>query len=166
MARRWQGSVGMNSILGGSIAGLVATAPMTAAMAALHRQLPRHERHPLPPREITERVALRAGAEEAVDTEQERESATWVAHFGYGAATGALYGLIARRIPGPPFARGILWGLAVWTGSYLGWLPAAGIRAASTRQPPRREALMVASHVVFGGVTGVVHHQLSRRPAA
>jgi len=153
----------MNSMLSGSVAGLVATAPMTAAMAALHRELPPHERHPLPPREITERTAVRAGATAAVDTEEKREASTWVSHFGYGAASGALYGLIARRLPGPPVARGVLWGMVVWAGSYLGWLPLTGIRASATRQPPRREAVMIAAHVVFGGATGIVHDRLSPR---
>ena len=151
----------MNSVLSGSVAGLVATGPMTVAMAALHRQLPPHERHALPPREITERTASRAGATELVDTEEKREAATWASHVGYGAATGALYGLIAKRLPGPPIARGILWGMVVWAGSYLGWLPLTGIRASATRQPPRREALMIASHVVFGGATGIIHDRLS-----
>jgi uncharacterized membrane protein YagU involved in acid resistance len=150
----------MNNVLSGSVAGLVATAPMTAVMALLHRELPPHERQPLPPREVTVRTAGSLGAEEAVDTEKKRESATWVSHFGYGAAAGALYGLIANRFPGPPLARGILWGLTVWAGSYLGWLPLTGIRRSATRQPPRREALMIASHVVFGGATGIVHDRL------
>lgn len=135
---------------------------MTAVMAALHRELPPHERQALPPREITVRTASRVGADEAVDTEEKRESATWISHFGYGAATGAIYGTIANRFPGPPIARGVLWGLTVWAGSYLGWLPLTGIRRSSTRQPPRREALMIAAHVVFGGATGLVHDRLSR----
>jgi len=152
----------MNKVLSGSVAGLVATAPMTAAMVMLHRQLPPHQRHPLPPREVTVRTAASVGAHEAVDTEEKRESATWVSHFGYGAVTGALYGLVANRFPGPPVARGILWGLTVWAGSYLGWLPLTGMRRSAIRQPPQREALMIASHVVFGGATGVVHDRLSR----
>lgn len=152
----------MNKVLSGSVAGLVATAPMTAAMAMLHRQLPPHQRHPLPPREVAVRTAASVGAHEAVDTEEKRESATWVSHFGYGAVMGALYGLVANRFPGPPVARGMLWGLTVWAGSYLGWLPLTGIRRSATRQAPQREALMIASHVVFGGATGVVHDRLSR----
>ena len=43
-------------ILLGAIAGFVATAAMTAAMARLHRRLPEADRYPLPPREITQRI--------------------------------------------------------------------------------------------------------------
>ena len=152
----------MTNVLSGSVAGLIATAPMTATMAALHRQLPAHERQPLPPREVTVRTANRLGAAAATDTEEEKETATWVSHFGYGAGTGALYGLIGDRFPGPAVARGVLWGLTVWAVSYLGWLPLTGIRRSATRQPPRREAVMIAAHIVFGATTGLVHERLSR----
>lgn len=155
----------MHQLVSGSIAGLAATVPMSAVMAALHRQLPPHERYPLPPREITVEVAHRAGAEEAVDSEPDREMSTWVSHFGYGAASGAAYGALAGALPLGPLAGGILWGLVVWSGSYLGWLPAARIRASAAKQPPRREALMIAAHVVFGAATGLAYHALQRRRA-
>ena len=48
----------------GALAGLTATTAMTAAMRRLHRQLPARERYPLPPREITERLAPRVAGEE------------------------------------------------------------------------------------------------------
>jgi hypothetical protein len=158
----------MHQLVNGSIAGLAATLPMSAVMAALHRQLPEHERYPLPPREVTVEVARRAGVEEATDSEPAREASTWVSHFGYGAASGAVYGALAGAIPLGPVAGGILWGLVVWSGSYLGWLPAAGIRASATKQPPRREALMIAAHVVFGASTGLAYRALQQRlgPAA
>src|SRR5919107_176638 len=38
----------MNKIVAGTLAGLTATAPMTAAMVAMHKALPAHERYPLP----------------------------------------------------------------------------------------------------------------------
>ena len=47
----------MNRIVAGTLAGLTATAPMTAAMIAMHKALPAHERYPLPPRKVTMRVA-------------------------------------------------------------------------------------------------------------
>jgi putative membrane protein len=108
-------------------------------------------------------MAERAGVEEATETEERSEAATWISHFGYGAATGALYGALAPALPVGPLAGGVLWGLLVWSGSYLGWLPAAGIRASSTRQPPRREALMIAAHVVFGAATGLLFGALQGR---
>ena len=49
----------------GALAGLVATAPMTAVMLLLHRLLPEHEQYPLEPLRITRRVAERVGLGEA-----------------------------------------------------------------------------------------------------
>lgn len=44
----------LTPLIAGSVAGCVATLPMTLAMEAMHRQLPPEEQYPLPPREITD----------------------------------------------------------------------------------------------------------------
>ncbi|MCA1636528.1 MAG: hypothetical protein LC802_23280 [Acidobacteria bacterium] len=51
--------------------------------------------------------------------------------------------------------------MAVWAGSYLGWLPAAGILRPATEHPPRRTALMIAAHVVWGVAAGLVVESLT-----
>src|ERR1044071_8545960 len=78
----------MNRVLLGALAGLAATGPMTLAMKLMHEQLPREEQYPLPPRQVTEGLAEKAGLGEHLD-EDDREKATWVSHFVYGAACGA-----------------------------------------------------------------------------
>jgi ribose/xylose/arabinose/galactoside ABC-type transport system permease subunit len=150
----------MNGILLGAVAGLAATVPMSLAMKLMHERLPEHEQYPLPPRAVTMEVAERAGVREHLD-EGEREAATWAAHFGYGAACGALYGALAAGRRVPPLAAGVGFGLAVWAGSYLGWLPAAGILRPATEHPPRRNALMIAAHVVWGAGVGLAVAGLS-----
>ena len=152
----------MNRILLGALAGLAATGPMTLAMKLMHEQLPRGERYPLPPRQVTEGLAEKAGLGEQLD-EGERETATWVSHFAYGTACGALYGAVSGERAGGdhPLLAGVGFGLAVWAGSYLGWLPAAGIISPATEHPPRRNALMIAAHVVWGATTGAVVAGLS-----
>jgi uncharacterized membrane protein YagU involved in acid resistance len=135
---------------------------MTAAMTAWHRQLPRTERHPLPPREITDRVAASLGILDALDESQRRVLAL-AAHFGYGTAMGALYGTIAGRIAAPPIATGIAYGLGVWAASYLGIIPAVHIMSPATQHPAGRNAVMIASHIVWGAALGIVHHQLDHR---
>ena len=145
----------MNRILLGALAGLAATAPMTLAMKLMHEQLPREEQYPLPPRQVTEGMAEKAGVNEQLD-EDDREAATWASHFAYGAACGALYGALSGEgVDRHPVLAGVSFGVAVWAGSYLGWLPAAGIIAPATEHPPRRNALMIAAHVVWGATTGV-----------
>lgn len=151
----------MNRILLGALVGLAATAPMTLAMKLMHEQLPREERYPLPPRQVTEGLAQKAGLGEHLD-EEEREAATWVSHFAYGAACGALYGAVAgERLDVHPLLAGAGFGLAVWAGSYLGWLPAVGVISPATEHPARRNALMIAAHVVWGATAGVAVARLS-----
>lgn len=141
-----------SAALRGAIAGLAATAPMTLAMALMHRQLPPHERYPLPPSEITA-VAEREALGRDLDPET-HAAATLAAHFGYGAATGAIYGALAGERPGP--ASGAGFGLLVWAGSYMGLLPALGVLRPATEHPARRTALMIAAHLVWGAALGAL----------
>ena len=146
----------MKSVWAGSFGGLLATAPMTLVMRGLHKEVPADERRPLPPEQVTHEVVRQTVG---VETHPERpgwEATTWASHFGYGLTCGALYGALAPHLPGPPAAKGVAFGLAVWTGSYLGWLPAAGVRRPATEAPASENALMIAAHVVWGAATGVL----------
>lgn len=161
----------MRRLLIGSLAGLAATVPMTAAMVWMHRRLPEDEQYPLPPRQVTMNVAEAAGVVEREELgEPEKRAATLVAHFAYGAGVGALYGPVASQLPLPPVVSGMAYGVAVWAGSYLGWLPAAGLLAPATEHPARRTALMIAAHLVWGASAGALvgllekEKKSSRRP--
>lgn len=149
-------------ILAGLIAGTLATLPMTAAMVLMHRRLPWSERYPLPPSEITGKVAASAGLRQHLGP-QEQKGLTIAAHFGYGAVAGAVYAPLSKHLPGSAPARGVAFGLAVWTSSYLGLLPALGILEPATEHPPRRIALMIAAHVVFGAALGWAFEWLGPR---
>ncbi|HXK33408.1 MAG TPA: DUF1440 domain-containing protein [Dehalococcoidia bacterium] len=146
----------------GALAGAAATAPMTLLMGRLHRRLPPQEQYPLPPREITMEVAQRAGVVDDLD-EAQRAWTTLAAHFGYGAAMGALYALAPRAVARPRIGRGVTYALGVWGGSYLGWLPGTGIYPPATEQPPRRNGLMIAAHVVWGAAFALSLRALQRR---
>lgn len=144
----------------GAVAGVAATVAMTLAMNALFRRLPAPERYPLPPRELTERTAASVGLRRRLG-EPGLKAATLASHFGFGAAAGSLYApLLLRRLP--PMAGGVGYGLAVWTVSYLGWIPALGLLRPATRHPARRNALILAAHVVWGAALGPVADRLSR----
>jgi uncharacterized membrane protein YagU involved in acid resistance len=139
----------------GLLAGVVATGPMTVAMILWHRRLPRAERYPLPPREITMKLAREAGVSHEMSDEA-RSAATLLAHFGYGGAAGAIYGALTDRIPAPAMCKGVGFGLLVWAGSYLGLLPGTGILKIASDHPARRNLLMIGAHVVWGAATGAV----------
>jgi hypothetical protein len=128
----------------GAAAGVAATAAMTVAMRALFPKLPERSRYPLPPRELIEavdrgRTLLRA--------EEGRRRATTLAHLGYGALAGGLFALANDR---PSATDGALYGVAVWAGSYLGWIPATRLLRPATSHPLERNVLMLAAHVVWG----------------
>ena len=149
-------------LLAGAAAGLVATLPMTAAMVAMHGELPARERQPLPPRRITMRAAGKAGVREHLD-EPQRTAATLVAHFGYGTAVGSMLGALAPRGAAKAAAAGATFGLVVWAVSYLGLMPAMGLYPSATRDTARRNLLMIIAHLVWGGTAGVLINALRPR---
>ena len=148
-------------LLWGAAAGFIATAPMSLTMLLGWRMLPQPERYPLPPRLITEELSERAGIRGHLD-ENQLVGLTVFSHFGYGAVFGAIYALfdgvsIHSRL------RGILAGLAIWVGSYLGWLPAVGVLRPATRHPWRRNLLMVIAHIVWGVTLGELVRKFTER---
>lgn len=144
----------------GTLSGLIATVPMTAAMALMYRLLPARERYPLPPRQVTKQLAKKVGQRELVDTPQEASLATAFGHFGYGAMGGAVYGLTAEPLPLPALLKGPLFGLLVWVLSYLGWLPAFDVLSPATKHPKQRNLLMIAAHLIYGGALALLAARL------
>lgn len=157
----------------GTLAGGVGTVVMTAFMEpGLPRLLdPAWRGREFVPRQVvrwlddtTPGAALRTHARET--------TAAAVAHLGYGAAMGALYGLLRgalrRSTRGGtarlhPLSAGALWGLAVWAAGYQGWLPAAGVRPATTEHPPRQWPIPIANHILYGVVVAQLL-ELTERP--
>jgi uncharacterized membrane protein YagU involved in acid resistance len=139
----------------GAVGGCAGTVTMTAAMLGMQQMLPKREQYPLPPRRIVDRIAGMFGARRSLDRTQ-LNALTAVAHFAYGTGAGAVYGPIGLALPLPRVVSGIAYGLVVWTASYLGLLPALGILGPATQHPARRNALMIAAHMVWGATLGVV----------
>ena len=151
----------MKELITGAVAGLIATVPMTLAMKMMHSQLPEEEQYPLPPRLIVENAAEKSGLDDDLD-EGDEVRLTLASHFAYGAATGAIYnGAMGMAGAKPTAATGAVYGLGVWTLSYLGILPAMGLLAPATEHPARRNALMIASHVVWGATLGATARRLN-----
>ena len=154
--------VSLGKLLRGAVAGFAATAPMSISMLIGWRLLPRHEKYHLPPRQITEDVTERMGIKDRL-TEPELVGLTTFSHFGYGAFFGWIYALFEHRLTLHSSLKGALTGVALWTASYLGWLPAMGILSPATRHPWRRNLLMIVAHVVWGVTLGEVMRKLDRR---
>jgi uncharacterized membrane protein YagU involved in acid resistance len=148
----------------GVVAGFIATTPMTVVMDLWHANLPPDERDPLPPRQVVENTTAKAGVRHEMTAEQRREL-FMLAHFGYGAGVGALYGPLARRLVLPPVVSGIAYGLGVWAASYLGYLPALGLYKRPEHEPSGRHGMLIAGHVVWGATLGLMTALLDRRRA-
>ncbi|MGE5510580.1 MAG: DUF6789 family protein [Bacteroidota bacterium] len=149
-------------LLKGAAAGLVATAPMTLLMVAWHRRLPFTQRYPLPPSLIAKRLAYGTQIPDGL-MPRPNPWAMLAAHSAFGAATGALFGATHIQLQRQhPVATGIGYGLFVWAASYLGWVPLGRFMLPATRQPPARNAMMIAAHIVWGATLGLVLDTLSK----
>src|SRR5690606_35942413 len=131
---------GLYRVILGGCAGIAATVAMTMAMRRLHPLLEKDECYPLPPRQIIDQIGL-GGEEDAA------RNRTVIAHLAYGALTGALFATLPRRR-----GVGVAYGLAIWAGSYLGWIPTLKVLSPASRHPANRNLLMSAVHVVWGAV--------------
>lgn len=159
-SRRRKSGESFQRLTAAAAAGLCATAVKTAFLAALHDRLPLRKRHPLAPGEIVAVLERRADWRPSTSLHQ---TATFAAHFGYGAGAGAIYGRLRNSSRGNPVVRGMAHGMAVWAASYLVLLPAARILKPVTEHDARRTSLMIAGHLVWGASLGVAEDLLSRK---
>jgi hypothetical protein len=154
----------VRSALSGAAAGVIGTAAMALLMEpGPAGRLPRRYRPAkFVPQQIVEWAEARVGRPDALSPAGERRAAM-LAHAGYGAAMGAAYGLLRGRVaPVPAEVAGPAWGLLVWAFGYQGWLPAAGVRPATTDHPPEQWPLPIANHAVYGLVTALAFERLGR----
>jgi hypothetical protein len=140
----------MKRVLRGATAGTLATAFMSIVMLGA-KQL--GLMGDMPPEKITARLLSRAGVRRSA---AQQDALATVLHFGFGAAAGAGFGVVA---PGPVTIRvpaGMAYGAAIWGVSYLGWVPALGIMAPAQRDRVDRQTAMLAGHLVFGATLGLL----------
>ena len=90
--------------------------------------------------------------------EEPARDVTLIAHFAYGALTGAM---VAAMNPDPKKRTGAAVGVAIWLASYMGWIPAVGTLEPATKHPARRNGLMIGAHLVWGAATAAAIRELS-----
>ena len=145
----------------GAVAGLIATVPMTLLMLAWHWKLPVSQRYPLPPSLITKR-AFGMMPVAGGPAPMPNWAATLATHFGFGAASGALFGAGPKALKEQyPIVTGVGYGLCVWGASYLGWVPGMRLMPPATQQPAARNMMMIAAHIVWGATLGCALKALS-----
>ncbi len=145
----------IRAVLQTTLAGVVATVPMSIWMLAAQRWLPADERFPLPPEQITAHAAEAAGLEQAAHNPPVRRALTLVNHFLYGGAAASLYTPF-ERWNAPAVLKGFLFGSAVWALSYFKLLPGLGLLSSAKTHPRRRNLLMLVAHLIWGGTLAVL----------
>jgi hypothetical protein len=142
----------LNEAATGALAGAAATAVMSIVMVLAQKSRPVGK---LPPKKIVEAGFRASGLKQP--KEETLNALTAVAHVGYGMAAGSLYSTTVANGRGvPPLLSGPLFALAVWAGSYEGWVPALGIMPSAHDDRPARTKTMVLAHVVYGLVLGLL----------
>lgn len=146
--------VGSRLLLGG-IAGVLATLPQSGVVWGM-RRAGVYQRRP-PPEVIVEDLTSKTGSPPPGPARS--APVKLAAHFGFGAAGGAGYGLLTSVVPVHPLT-GVLTGLGIWKGSYDGWIPALGIMPPPEEDEQGRVVTMVLAHVAYGLALALVLRRL------
>jgi hypothetical protein len=94
----------------------------------------------------------------AIAPRKKRRAVMELAHWSYGAAGGAVFGLLPDEVRRRPYA-GPIYGLAIWLGLEAGIAPMLGLSQAKKPRPLDRLGL-AADHVLYG----LVLNQGRKRP--
>jgi hypothetical protein len=136
-----------SKLLRGAAAGIAATVTMSGVLLLAKKTGMLGEP---PPRKLFRKTLTRLFGRRPHPTVT--DAGALASHFAYGAAVGAPFALIPRA----GLMSGALWGLAIWAGSYMGWIPAVGLMPPPSRDRPGRPAAMILAHIVFGTTLGAV----------
>ena len=142
----------VKSVARSAVAGVIATVPMTGTFLLFNSLLEQGNRDRLPPREVTRGVSRETGVSDDIHPSTERK-VSWLAHFGFGAAAGALYGLTPSWTSSS-LLKGTVYGVGVYAASYLGWLPALGILPSAKDRSTSWNVTNLAAHVTWGAALG------------
>lgn len=149
----------MKRVSRGALAGLLATFPMSLWML-IARALGLY-RVP-PPAQITAEVEAKSGASDHLP--REGFNARWVvSHFAYGALLGAVYAFARPVLPRRTAAAGLVFGVAMWAGNYLGLMPALGLYPWPPEDRRSRTLVMIVAHLIFGSAASTSDRLLNWR---
>ncbi|MGH7502457.1 MAG: DUF6789 family protein [Longimicrobiales bacterium] len=79
----------------------------------------------------------------------------WVAHFMIGTILAIIYAMVADKIPGPPAARGAIYGVAPFLVAQIVVMPMMGMPLFSGSAIMAMGSLI--GHLIYGGVVGGVY---------
>jgi hypothetical protein len=130
-------------VLGGAVAGLVATAAMSAHMLG---EPSRREIGTPPPRRIADALLPR-------EEEPTRRAAAVLLHLAIGAGAGSVYAARRRRHGA---VGGAAFGLVVWAFGYQLAVPLLGVLPPAHRDESERRRALMRAHLIYGAVLGLL----------
>jgi hypothetical protein len=86
-------------------------------------------------------------------SDEEKKAAGPVMHYLMGGLSGGLYGAVASIAPGAKAGAGTLFGAALWLLADEFAVPALGLSKKPTEVEPGKQAMALASHLVYGLAT-------------
>lgn len=141
----------------GTGAGIGATAAMSLLMVAADRIGLMGEH---PPSKLGGRLLDRLTW---FHSSEEKDALGTGIHYAIGAGLGAIFALLRRLVPPMRLpGAGIVYAIGVWLVSYGGVLPALRLMPRPDRDRPGRQPVMVAGHVLFGLVLGLLTRGIRR----
>lgn len=154
----------MNDIVRSGLAGAVATGVM--AVVILGGKITGLLQTP-PPKHIAKRLGQEVAGKNPGATSAAAFNGIWLsAHLAFGVACGCGYGLLRSSlpllIPKNTLLAGLVYGLGVWSVSYLGLMPVLGLYPWPEKDSASRTGVMIAAHAVFGVSLAEVDQRLSR----
>lgn len=87
----------------------------------------------------------------------------WVGHLMIGIILGVIYAVVAPKLPGPPWLRGALFGLAPFLVAQLVVLPMMGMPVFSGSVAMAMGSLI--GHLIYGAVVGTVYGPVDQHAA-
>lgn len=161
MTRRYDSVLA--DVLGGAAGGLVGGLAVSALLAA--KTVALHE--PAGELAVIRRRALdrlhRPHRRERARSDRAEEAAGHGWHLLLSVGLGAAYGLVRRRIPGPPAAAGALFGLGFLPVAYGVAGPALGLTEPLWEEAVPVQAQRTLVHALFGALTGLVTELAAER---
>jgi len=88
----------------------------------------------------------------------------WVAHFMIGTILALIYAAVAPFLPGAPFVRGVIYGIAPFLLAQVVVMPMMGMPLFSGSAVMAMGSLV--GHLVYGGVVGSVYGSVAGRESA
>jgi putative membrane protein len=153
-------------VLAGAVAGLAATAAMTAFQLGWSKGKERLQR--LRGKDKDEKQSSGESSEESESStvkvaesvskkvrgrglqNSEKEPASYIVHFAFGTLMSAVYGISTEYLPVANLGHGLLHGIALWGGADALAMPAFGLSSPVTERSAGELTYEILAHAVYG----------------